>query len=33
MNGDDIVLLAVVVGWVLPIVIPIIIAIAKISSE
>lgn len=33
MNGDDIVLLAVVVGWVLPIAIPIIIAIANIFSE
>jgi hypothetical protein len=33
MNGDDVVLLVVVVGWVLPIVIPIIIMMIKILSE
>jgi len=33
MKGDDIVLLVIVVGWVLPIVIPIIIMMIKILSE
>jgi len=33
MNGDDVVLLVIVVGWVLPIVIPIIIMMIKILSE